>query len=94
MAVIEKDRMQSFEIKTLKHNILCKCGKGVMVGTGAVRQASGASGPASGYDHQHKCIFFDSGFHKTGCGAVEWFSDKYPVREEREVPITPNKGVT
>jgi len=84
MVVIEKHRIRSFEIKTLKHNILCKCGNGIMVGTGAVRPANGASGPASRYDHQHKC---------SSCGEIEWFSDKYPMREEREVPIILNEGV-
>jgi hypothetical protein len=64
-----------------------------MVGTGAVRLVTGASGPASRYDHQHKCVFFGENFNKTGCGAIEWFSDKYPVREEREVPVTPDEGV-
>jgi hypothetical protein len=56
------------------------CGNGNMIGTGAVRLVGNK------YEHQHRCIFFDSGF---GCGAEEWFSHKYPLREEREFPITP-----
>jgi hypothetical protein len=84
MVATEKNRLQSFEIKTLKHNVLCKCGRGIMIGTGAVKSANGASGLASRYDHQHKCNI---------CGVIEWFSDKYPMREEREVPVTPDEGV-
>jgi hypothetical protein len=54
-----------------------------MIGTGAVRLVGNR------YEHQHRCVFFDSGFDKIGCGAEEWFSHKYPLREEREFPITP-----
>ena len=76
------DRTKLCEVKTIIHNITCKCGKGNMIGTGAVKLVN------NGYEHQHRCIFFDSGFDKKGCGLLEWFSAKYPLRMEREVPIT------
>jgi hypothetical protein len=81
--LIEAARMRLCEVKTISKNVLCKCGNGHMIGTGIVHLVGNT------YEHQHRCVFFDSsrGFDKKGCGLIEWFSDKYPSREEREIPI-------
>jgi hypothetical protein len=79
----EKERVKSYEIKTIKYNIPCKCGRGNMVGTGIVRLVDNK------YQHHHACVYFDASTgSKNGCGLEEWFSDKYPLRENREISIT------
>jgi hypothetical protein len=70
----EISRVQLYEIKTIKKVMFCKCGNGSMVGNGTVKLCGDR------YIHYHHCA---------ECGVIEWFSDKYPLREEREVPITP-----
>lgn len=77
-----EERTKLCEVQTITSNIICECGRGNMIGTGAVRLVT------NGYEHQHRCVFFDAGFDKKGCGALEWFPAKYPLRMEREVPIT------
>jgi hypothetical protein len=81
MSDVIKERLKLYEIKTIQHEILCKCGTGNMVGNGAVRLAGNA------YEHEHHCVFFDAGFDKRGCGATEWFPLRYPLREEHKVLI-------
>ena len=78
-------RIRSFEIQTVCHKVLCHCGAGYMVGDGSVRLVGDR------YEHQHKCIFFGHEFSKKGCGATEWFPDKYPLREEREIKLVQHK---
>ena len=78
---IDDSRTASCEVKTIKHSVLCKCGNGTMVGTGAVRLANG------GYEHEHSCEHFVQNRAGRGCGAREWFPTKYPFRCEVEVPL-------
>jgi hypothetical protein len=65
-------RVQLREVKTISKSVPCMCGKGTMVGTGSVKLFDNT------YLHEHKCL---------ECGAIEWFKEKYPLREEREVLI-------
>jgi len=58
-----------YEIKTIKHIMPCKCGKGDMIGTGGVRWTGTA------YEHQHRCSYSE-------CDIIEWLSTKYPYRSE------------
>jgi quinolinate synthase len=84
-----KARIRTCEVKVLYHNILCKCGNGNMIGTGIVKLVDNK------YQHHHVCVYFNTDTSKessqvstdNGCGQAEWFPDKYPLREVREVPI-------